>query len=132
MGTKRKMMKTILAILKIDSMNETKAALSEAGLPSFTGTGRVFGRGKGKWDAKVMEGVRENQPEAIALLGPEPRLRAHRMVTLIVPDSKVKKAVNAIISANRTGTPGDGKIFVLPASEAISVRTGESGDAVLD
>ena len=125
-------MKTILAILKIDTMNETKKALSDAGLPSFTATGRVFGRGKGKWEAKVMEGVRENRPEAIALLGPEPRLRPHRLITLMVPDSKVKTAIKAIMDSNRTNTPGDGKIFVLPADEAYSVRTGESGDLVLD
>ena len=125
-------MKTIIAILKIDTMNETKKALSDAGLPSFTATGRVFGRGKGKYDAKVMEGVKENKPEAIALLGPEPRLRPHRLITLIVPDSKVKVAVNAIITSNKSGTPGDGKIFVLPANEAYSVRTGEKGDSVLD
>lgn len=125
-------MKIILAILKIDSMNETKHALSEAGLPSFTGTGRAFGRGKGEWDAKVMEGVREGKDEAIALLGPEPRLRPHRVITLVVPDNKVKLAVNAIIDANRTDTAGDGKIFVSPATEAFSVRTGESGNSVLD
>ena len=125
-------MKTILAFLRIDTMNDTKKALADAGLPSFTATGRVFGRGKGKWDAKVMEGVKEDRPEAIALLGPEPRLRPQRMITLMVPDSKVKVAVKAIIGSNRTDTPGDGKIFVLPATEAYHVRTGESGDSVLD
>ena len=113
-------------------MNETKLALSDAGLPSFTATGRVFGRGKGRWDAKVMEGAKQNSPEALELLGPEPRLRPHRLITLIVPDTKVKAAVNAIISSNSTNTAGDGKIFVLPASEAISVRTGQVGDTVLD
>jgi nitrogen regulatory protein PII 2 len=125
-------MKTIIAIIKIDTMNETKKALAEAGVPSFTATGRVFGRGKGKWDAKVMEGVKADKPEAIALLGPEPRLRPHRLITLIVPDAKVKKAVKAIMDSNCSETPGDGKIFVLPAEEAISVRTGERGDTVLD
>lgn len=125
-------MKTIIAILKIDTMNETKKALADAGVPSFTATGRVFGRGKGNWDAKVMQGVKEDRPEAIALLGPEPRLRPQRLLTIMVPDAKVKTVVNAIISSNRTDTPGDGKIFVLPASEAYSVRTGEGGDSVLD
>lgn len=125
-------MKTILAILKIDSMNETKKALSDAGLPSFTATGRAFGRGRGTWDAKVLEGVKEDRAEAIALLGPEPRLRPHRLITLMVPDNKVKAAVNAIIESNSTGTPGDGKIFVLPAVDAYSVRTGKAGDSVLD
>lgn len=125
-------MKTIIAVLKIDTMNETKKALSDAGLPSFTATGRVFGRGKGRWDAKVMEGAKEDRPEALALLGPEPRLRPHRLITLMVPDAKVKAAVNAIIVSNSTNSPGDGKIFVLPASEAYSVRTGAKGDNVLD
>ena len=125
-------MKTILAMIRIDKMNETKLALSEAGLPSFTATGKAFGRGKGKWDAKVIEGVKNNEPEAIAILGPQPRLRPQRIITLIVPDNKVKTAVNTIISANRTDTPGDGKIFVLPATDALSIRTGESGNAVLD
>ncbi len=125
-------MKTIVAFLKIDTMNETKKALADAGVPSFTASGRVFGRGKGKWDAKVLEGVKKDQPEAIALLGPEPRLRPQRFLSLTVPDSKVKKAVKAIIEANQTGTPGDGKIFVIPGGDAISVRTGQSGDAVLD
>lgn len=125
-------MKTIIAILKIDTMNETKKALADAGVPSFTATGRVFGRGKGKWDAKVMEGAKKDMPEALALLGPEPRLRPQRLLTIMVPDKKVKTVVNALISSNQSGTPGDGKIFVLPALEAYRVRTGESGDSVLD
>ena len=125
-------MKTILAMIRIDKMNETKIALSEAGLPSFTATGKAFGRGKGKWDAKVLEGVKNDEPEAIAILGPQPRLRPQRIITLILPDNKVKTAVKTIISANRTDTPGDGKIFVLPATDAYSIRTGKSGNEVLD
>jgi nitrogen regulatory protein PII 2 len=125
-------MKTILAIIRIDKMNETKRALSEAGLPSFTATGKAFGRGKGRWDAKVLEGVKNDEPEAIAILSPQPRLRPQRMITLIVPDSKVKIAVTTLIDANRTNSAGDGKIFVLPATDAYSIRTGESGNTVLD
>jgi nitrogen regulatory protein PII 2 len=125
-------MKMILAIIRIDKMNETKNLLSEAGLPSFTATGKVFGRGKGRWEAKVIEGVKEEQPEALALLNEQPRLRPQRLITLVVPDTKVKLAVKTLITANQTKNPGDGKIFVLPMTEAISVRTGESGNAVLD
>jgi nitrogen regulatory protein PII 2 len=125
-------MKMILAIIKIDKMNETKKALSEAGLPSFMATGKVFGRGKGRWEAKVLEGVKEEQPEALALLNEQPRLRPQRMITLVVADSKVKTAINTLIKANQTNRAGDGKIFVLPMTEAISVRTAETGNAVLD
>ena len=125
-------MKNIIAFIRIDKMNETKKALSDADLPSFTATGKVLGRGKGKWDAKVMEGAKQDRPEALALLNEQPRLRPQRLVTITVPDEKVKAAVNAIIQANRTQTPGDGKIFILPTTESISIRTGNSGNAVLD
>ena len=117
-----------MAFIRIDKMNETKAALSEIGLPSFHAVGRVFGRGKGKYDAKVLEGVKQDIPEAISLIGPEPRLRPHRYISIVVNNKDVKSAVNAIISANRTNTPGDGKIFVLPVEEASRIRTQEFGE----
>ena len=122
----------ILAIIRIDKVNETKRALLDMGMPSFWATGRVFGRGKGKWEAKVLEGVRNDQPEAISILGPEPRLRPQRLLSVVVKNSKVKDTVNAIIDANRTEMPGDGKIFVLPVTDSVRVRTGEKGDVVLD
>lgn len=125
-------MKLIMAIIRIDKMNATKRALSDAGLPSMTATGKVFGRGKGLWDAKVLEGVKKDLPEALAHLGKEPRLRPQRVVTLIVTDDKKDKAIETIIEANQTPEPGDGKIFVIPMIDAIKVRTGESGDVALD
>ncbi len=125
-------MKMIMAIIRIDKVNETKKALSDAGMPSFWGTGKVYGRGKGKWDAQVLEGVRNNQPEALSILGPEPRLRPQRLISLVVKSGKEKEAVDAIIKANRFDTPGDGKIFVLPMNDAIRIRTREIGEAVLD
>ncbi len=125
-------MKTVLAIIRIDKMNDTKNALSEAGISSMTATGNAMGRGKGLWDAKVMDGARKNVPEAIELLSKEPRLRPQRIVTVTVPDAKVKKVVDLIMEANCTGNPGDGKIFVLPELDAISVRNGQRGNAVLD
>jgi nitrogen regulatory protein PII 2 len=125
-------MNLIIAIIRIDKMNDTKQALSDVDLPSFMAIGNVFGRGKGTYDAKVLKGVSEDRPEAISQLGPEPRLRPHRMIQLVVPKRKTELAVNTIIEANRTKTPGDGKIFVLPCIDAIRIRTGEQGDIVLD
>jgi nitrogen regulatory protein PII 2 len=125
-------MKLIMAIIRIDKMNATKRALSDAGLPSMTATGKVFGRGKGLWDAKVLEGVKKDLPEALAHLGKEPRLRPQRVITLVVTDDKKDKAIETIIEANQTPEPGDGKIFVIPMIDAVKVRTGETGDVALD
>jgi nitrogen regulatory protein PII 2 len=125
-------MKLIMAIIRIDKMNATKRALSDAGLPSMTATGKVFGRGKGLWDAKVLEGVKKDLPEALAHLGKEPRLRPQRVITLVVTDENKDKAIETIIEANQTPEPGDGKIFVIPMIDALKVRTGESGDLALD
>jgi nitrogen regulatory protein PII 2 len=121
-----------MAIIRIDKMNATKRALSDAGLPSMTATGKVFGRGKGLWDAKVLEGVKKDLPEALAHLGKEPRLRPQRVITLVVTDDKKDKAIETIIEANQTPEPGDGKIFVIPMIDAVKVRTGETGDVALD
>ncbi|MCK5218208.1 P-II family nitrogen regulator [bacterium] len=125
-------MKEVMAVIRINMMNRTKKALGEAGISSFTATGGVHGRGKGDVDLKVMDGARQGYVEALSQLGREPRLIAKRSLTVIVPDNLVKKVVNTIMQVNRTGKPGDGKIFIMPVLEATRVRTGESGESVLD
>ncbi|MFW5851422.1 MAG: P-II family nitrogen regulator [Bacteroidota bacterium] len=125
-------MKMVIAVINIDKMNETKQALSDIGYPSFTAYGRVFGRGKGSYDAKVMEGVREGKPEAISLLGPEPPLRPHRMIQIVCQAKNVENVIETIIDANQVSEHANGKIFVLPMTEAIRVRTLETGNAALD
>ena len=45
--------------------------------------------------------------------------------------NEVQKIIDTIIKVNKTGNPGDGKIFVLPVAEAYRVRTGESGEDIL-
>ncbi|WP_321286468.1 P-II family nitrogen regulator [uncultured Sunxiuqinia sp.] len=124
-------MKMILAIIRIDKMNATKRALTEAGISSMTATGKVFGRGKGLWDAKVLEGVKNDQPEALELLGKEPRLRPQRVLNIAVSDENVQTTIDTIIEVNQTSNPGDGKIFVLPLGDAMRVRTGETGTTIL-
>jgi nitrogen regulatory protein PII 2 len=127
-------MKMIRAIIRIAKINDTKAALAAIGLPSFTVSGKVEGRGRGTgFGPRFQEAV--NNPEtraALIELGAEPRLKTKRMINLAVTDDKVEAAVQAIIAANKTGNSGDGKIFVLPIADAVQVRTGEAGDKVLD
>ncbi len=124
-------MKMIMAIIRIDKMNETKKALSDAGITSMTATGKVFGRGKGLWDAKVMEGAQQDMPEALTHLGKEPRLRPQRVLHIAVSDHNVQLTIDTIIEVNQTPAAGDGKIFVMPLGEAVRVRTGEAGTTIL-
>lgn len=125
-------MKTVMAMIRINMMIKTKKALASAGITSMTAEGHAMGRGRGYWDAKVMEGIKNNEPEALALIGGEPRLRPQTLILVTVPDDKVDTVVDAIMETNHTGQHGDGKIFVLPELDAIRVRTSESGDSILD
>jgi nitrogen regulatory protein PII 2 len=123
-------MKLILAIIRIAKMGETKQALADAGLPSFTAM-PVLGRGQGHGDleklkeAAAARGILEYMPE-------ESRLKSKRMITLIVTDEKKDLAVETILKTNQTGKSGDGKIFVVNTLGSYSVHTGESGDGTLD
>jgi len=130
-------MKEVMAVIRMNRINATKRALNEAGISSFTATGRVQGRGKGMVDYRILHGAEHGAPEAIAQLGDGPRLVPKRLITVVVSDDWVDRTVQTIIKTNQTGNSGDGKIFVLPIIEATRVRTGEtvsgsSGGTVLD
>ena len=124
-------MKEVLAIIRMTKMNATKEALAEAGVASFTAR-KVMGRGTGKVDYLLLKGAEEGHEEAISQLGPGPKLVPKRMVSVVVPDKLVPLVTHTIIAVNQTGSPGDGKLFVMPVSEAVRVRTGETDDAALD
>ena len=122
-------MKEIIAFIRRHKVPETKKAFEEAGFPALT-IQSVEGRGKqggiGGWAAEV-------DPELNAVIGgetaDEPRFNwiPKRMLTLIVQDDQVEKAVKVIIETNQTGHVGDGKIFICPLQEVIRVRTKETG-----
>jgi nitrogen regulatory protein PII 2 len=124
-------MKEIMAIVRINMMNKTKKALAEAGISSITARD-ALGRGKGLVDLTLLEGAEKGYEEAVAQLGQSQRLIPKRVFFVVVPDRLVSKTVKTIIGVNRTGKSGDGKIFVMPIADSVRVRTGESGDSVLD
>jgi nitrogen regulatory protein PII 2 len=124
-------MKEIMAIVRINMMNKTKKALAEAGISSVTARDGL-GRGKGLVDLNLLEGAEKGYEEAVAQLGQSQRLIPKRVFFVVVPDRLVHKTVNTIIKVNRTGKSGDGKIFIMPVMDSVRVRTGESGDQVLD
>lgn len=126
-------MKEIMCIVRLNKVNQTKDALAEAGFPSIT-CRKVLGRGKKSLDQiskefsdahnEVYSGFSEAFTEGT-------RLIAKRLFTIIVNDEEVEKAVNTIIDINKTDTPGDGKIFVLPIEESYRVRDGKCGEEIL-
>ena len=119
-------MKEIIAIVRINMMNQTKQALTDCGIDAFFAR-EAHGRGKGFVNPRVLEGVEQGYEEAAAVLGEKGKLYPKRMVTAVVEDSQVPCVVETIINTNQTGMPGDGKVFVLPVRDAVRVRTGEMG-----
>ena len=124
-------MKEIMAVIRMQKINQTKRALSDAGISSIT-VKDCLGRGKGLVDFSVLKGAELGYEEAISQLGDNQRLIPKRLIKVVVPDKLVKKTVTTIIKINKTGKSGDGKIFVMPVFDAIRIRTGENGDVVLD
>ncbi len=120
-------MKEIIAIVRMNMMNRTKNALTEAGVDAFFAH-EALGRGKGLVNESVLKGVEKGYEEAAAVLGEKGKLYPKRMLTAVVGDSMVDDVIEAIIKINQTGKPGDGKIFVMPIGDAVRVRTGETGE----
>ncbi len=119
-------MKEVMAIVRMNMMNQTKQALTDAGIDAFFAH-EAAGRGKGLVNKAILEGAEAGYEEAVVLLGDKGRLYPKRVVTVVVEDDAVDDVIEAFISANQTGKPGDGKIFVMPMGDAVRVRTGESG-----
>jgi nitrogen regulatory protein PII 2 len=119
-------MKEVIAVVRINMMNQTKQALTDCGVDAFFAH-EAHGRGKGFVNPKVLEGTEQGFEEAAALLGEKGKLYPKRLVTVVVPDDQVTCVVETIMNTNKTGMPGDGKIFILPITDAVRVRTGETG-----
>lgn len=127
-------MKEVTAIIRMNMINKTKNALLKEGFSSLT-CRKVLGRGKKKVDFSVIdEAISEGtifSNTAIEEISEIHRLVVKRLVTVLVKDEDVQKVVNTIIDANRTNSPGDGKIFVTNVTDVVRVRTAETGTAAL-
>jgi nitrogen regulatory protein P-II 1 len=112
-------MKKIEAIIKPFKLDEVKDALHEIGQQGITVTeAKGFGRQKGHSESyRGAEYVVDFLPKV--------------KIEVVLEDSLLERAVEAIIAAARTGRIGDGKIFISNIEEAIRIRTGEKGDAAV-
>ncbi|MEI6056462.1 MAG: P-II family nitrogen regulator [Lentisphaerota bacterium] len=112
-------MKYIVAIIQPDRMNEVLEKLEENQIHLVTVTS-VMGRGRQKGVATVYR----SHKEAGSLL-------RKMKLEIAVNDEFVKATVDAIIEGGRTGSVGDGKIFVMDLDECIRIRTGETGNVAI-
>ena len=112
-------MRKIEAIIKPFKLDEVKEALHAIGIQGMTVT-EVKGFGRQKGHTELYRGA-----EYVVDFLPKMKLE------IAVSEEMCDKAVQAIVEAANTGRIGDGKIFVLPVTETIRIRTGERGpDAV--
>jgi len=112
-------MKKIEAIIKPFKLDEVKEALTEIGILGMT-VSEVKGFGRQKGHKETYRGA-EYTVEFV------PKIKIEVVVTNALAD----RAIQAVLSKAKTGTIGDGKIFVTDLAQSIRIRTGESGDAAL-
>jgi nitrogen regulatory protein P-II 1 len=111
--------KKIEAIIKPHRLEDVKSALTQVGVQGMTVSEiRGFGRQKGH---------KEQYRGAEYTVDLVPKIK----LEVVLADSAVQAAVDAIVRAAKTGEIGDGKIFVLPLESAVRIRTGEKGDQAI-
>ena len=109
-------MKKIEAIIKPFKLDEVREALSEIGVTGLTVTA-VKGFGRQKGHTELYRGA-----EYVVDFLPKVKLE------VVVADSLLDRAMEAITTAARTGKIGDGKIFVSNMEPVVRIRTGVSGE----
>src|SRR5213596_1171370 len=112
-------MKKIEAIIKPFKLEDVKEALTELGVEGMT-VSEVKGFGRQKGHMEVYRG----SEYTVDFL---PKVR----IELAIPTEQVTPVVAAITKGARTGKIGDGKIFVLPLTDVLRIRTEERGDSAI-
>ncbi|MEE8483918.1 MAG: P-II family nitrogen regulator [Nitrospinota bacterium] len=112
-------MKKIEAIIKPHKLDDVKEKLSKLGLNGMTVT-EVKGFGRQRGHKEIYRGA-EYHIDFI------PKV----LIEIVMDDGMLEKAVDAIIEAARTGSIGDGKIFISNVEEVIRIRTGERGSEAI-
>jgi nitrogen regulatory protein PII len=112
-------MKMIVAYIRHEAFEPIRSDLLEAGFPSLS-ISEVKGSGRQK-------GITEHYRGSEIAIHLRPKLK----IEIVVDDEAKSLIVETILRHARTGSVGDGKIFVMPVEEAIRIRTGEAGGEVL-
>ncbi|WP_010093594.1 P-II family nitrogen regulator [Ornithinibacillus scapharcae] len=108
-------MKKIEAIIRPDKFQELRSHLTEIGIGGLTIT-EAAGTGKQQGQKGLFRGTTF-----------QIQLLSKLKVEMVVEDSQVESIIDVMIKACRTGKIGDGKIFIHPIEEVVSIRTNERG-----
>ncbi len=106
-------MKKVEVIIKPFKLDDVKEALSSVGVQGMTVT-EVKGFGRQKGHKEIYRG-------AEYLVDFLPKIK----IEMVIPDELLDQVTEKVIAAARTGSIGDGKIFVLPVDGSVRIRTGE-------
>jgi nitrogen regulatory protein PII len=112
-------MKMVIAYIRHEAFEPIRMELLDAGFPSLTVT-EVKGSGRQK---AITEHYRGSQ---LAV-----HLRPKLKLEIVVEEKDLGVIKESILRHARTGSVGDGKLFVLPVEDAVRIRTGEEGELVL-
>jgi nitrogen regulatory protein P-II 1 len=108
-------MKLVVAIVKPFKLDEAKEALEGVGIQGMS-VSEVRGFGRQRGHTEVYRGA-EYQVEFL------PKTR----IEIVVDDEQVDEVAKAIVTSARSGSIGDGKVWVIPVEQVIRIRTGEMG-----
>ncbi len=112
-------MKKVEAIIKPFKLDEVKEALQEIGVQGLSVL-EVKGFGRQKGHTELYRGA-----EYVVDFLPKVKIE------VVLGDDQVDAAIEAIVASAKTDKIGDGKVFVSDISQAIRIRTGESGEDAL-
>ena len=112
-------MKLVIGIVRPEKLSEVLEALFRAQVQGLT-INRVQGHGGEREKVETYRGTTVKM-----------ELSDKIRIEIGVSDHFVEPTVKAIIAGARTGTVGDGKIFVLPVEKVYRIRTGEQDQAAV-
>jgi nitrogen regulatory protein P-II 1 len=112
-------MQKIEAIIRHFKLEDVKSALTQQGITGMTVT-EVRGFGRQKGHAEMYRGT-----EYTVDFLPKVKLE------IVVATDRLQTTLDTIMKAAQTGQIGDGKVFVTDLTDAIRIRTGETGEAAL-
>jgi nitrogen regulatory protein P-II 1 len=112
-------MKKVEAIIRPDRLQQVQDGLDQLGASGLTVT-EVLGCGAQRGYTETYRGARANIS-----------LQRKVKVEVVIAEANVQSVIDAIATAAKTGEVGDGKIFVLPVDDAVRIRTGERGEAIV-